>query len=143
VLAAAAVLSSVRAEHSGSDITADVVQKTHDLIEKQTVSKTALAIPNKMYDRASRGTMIFSNQPEITKNLKFFDYDLVVLYPLMPAGGMSWDHFWNVENRSPMRFRYGHGEQCHKRFLVLACFPVFRGSVAQSVHWLTVTSAGT
>jgi hypothetical protein len=34
VLAAAAVLTSVRAEHSGSEITADVVQNTHDLIEK-------------------------------------------------------------------------------------------------------------
>jgi hypothetical protein len=102
LLAAAAILTSVRAEHSGSEITADVVQNTHDLIEKQTVNNTALATPNTMYHRADRGTMVFSNEPEITKILEFFGYDLVVLCPLMPASGMDWDHFWNDENRSPM-----------------------------------------
>jgi hypothetical protein len=143
VLGAAAVLTSVRAEHSCSEITADVVQNTHDLIEKQTANNTALAIPNTMYHRADRRTMIFSNEPEITKILEIFGYDLVVLCPLMPASGMGWGHFWNAENRSPIRFRYGPGEQCRNKFLVLACFPVFRGSGAQGVHWLTVTSTGT
>jgi hypothetical protein len=89
VLAAAAVLTSVRTEHSGSEITADVVQNTHDLLEKQTVSNIVLATPNTMYHRADRCTMIFSNEPEITKILEFLGYDLVVLCPLMPASGMG------------------------------------------------------
>jgi hypothetical protein len=104
VLAAAAALTSVGAEYKGSKITADVVQNTHDLLEKQTVSNTARALPNMMYHRADRGTLILSKEPGIARILLFFGYDLVVLRPLMPASGEGWDHFWNVENRPPMRF---------------------------------------
>jgi hypothetical protein len=121
-----------------AEITADVVQNTHDLLDNQAVSNAALALPNMLYHCADRRTMIFSNEPEIARIFKFFGYDLVILCPLMPVSGEGWDHFWNVENRPPMRFRYGPGEQCRNKFLTLACFPVFRGSVAQSVHWLTV-----
>jgi hypothetical protein len=138
LLAAAYALTSVGAKYKGSEITATVVQNTHDLLEKQAVSNTALALPSMLYHRADRGTMIFSNEPEIARIFKFFGYDLVVLCPLMSASGVGWDHFWNAKNRPPMRFRYGPGEQCRNKFLTLACFPVFRGSGAQSVHWLTV-----